>query len=66
MAHNETIGIAHYRTGEMTQLLRALTIVPEDPGSIPSCHVATHNCPLTPVPGDLTPMAKLPCTQNKK
>lgn len=30
-------------TGEMTQWLRALAALPEDPGLIPSTHVAAHN-----------------------
>ena len=30
--------------GEMAQRLRALTALPEDPGSIPSTHMAAHNC----------------------
>ena len=29
--------------GEMAQQLRALTILPEDPGSIPSTHMAAYN-----------------------
>ena len=29
---------------EMAQQLRALTALPEDPGSIPSTHMAAHNC----------------------
>ena len=41
----------------MVHWLRALTAVPEDWGSIPSTHMAAHNC-LTLVPGDLIPMAK--------
>jgi hypothetical protein len=28
----------------MTQQLRALTALPEDPGSIPSSHMAAHSC----------------------
>ena len=39
-------------TGEMVQWLRALAPLPEDPGSIPSTHMAAHNG-LTPVPKDL-------------
>ena len=31
-------------TGEMAQWLRALTALSEDPGSIPSTHMAAHNC----------------------
>jgi hypothetical protein len=31
------------RTGEMAQWLRALTAFPEDPSSIPSNHMETHN-----------------------
>ena len=30
--------------GEMAQWLRALDALPEDPGSIPSTHMAVHNC----------------------
>ncbi|KAK7798640.1 hypothetical protein U0070_002731 [Myodes glareolus] len=30
--------------GEMAQRLRALTALPEDPGLIPSTHMAAHNC----------------------
>ena len=30
--------------GEMAQWLRALTALPEDPGSILSTHMAAHNC----------------------
>ena len=33
-----------WRAGEMAQWLRALTAPPEDPGSIPSTHMAAHNC----------------------
>lgn len=29
--------------GKMIQYLRALASLPEDPGSIPSIHVAAHN-----------------------
>ena len=36
----------------MAQWLRVLVALPEDPGSIPSIHMAAHDC-LTPVPGDL-------------
>jgi hypothetical protein len=32
------------RAGEMTQRLRALAVLPEDSGSIPSTHMATHSC----------------------
>ena len=28
----------------MAQQLRALTALPENPGSIPSTHMAAHNC----------------------
>ncbi|CAO2645611.1 hypothetical protein LEMLEM_LOCUS27546 [Lemmus lemmus] len=28
----------------MAQWLRALTALPKDPGSIPSTHMAAHNC----------------------
>jgi hypothetical protein len=37
-------------TGEVAQRLRALTALSEDPGSIPSNHMATQP-PVTPVPG---------------
>ena len=30
--------------GEMAQWIRALAALPEDPGSIPSTHMAAHNC----------------------
>jgi hypothetical protein len=30
--------------GEEAQWLRALAAFPEDPGSIPSAHMAAHNC----------------------
>jgi len=33
-----------YGSGEMAQQLRTLDALPEDPGSIPSIHVAAHNC----------------------
>jgi hypothetical protein len=29
--------------GEIAQQLETLTVLPEDPGSIPSTHIATHN-----------------------
>lgn len=32
------------RAKEMTQMLRALIVLPEDLGSNPSNHVAAHNC----------------------
>jgi hypothetical protein len=32
------------RAGEIAQKLRALTALPEDPGSVPSTHIAAHNC----------------------
>jgi hypothetical protein len=32
------------RAGEVAQRLRALAALPEDPGSIPSIHIAAHNC----------------------
>jgi hypothetical protein len=31
-------------TGAMVQWLKALTALPEVQGSIPSIHMATHNC----------------------
>jgi hypothetical protein len=33
----------HSGTGEMAQQLRALAAFPEDPGSIPSTYMASHN-----------------------
>ena len=30
--------------GEVAQQLRALASLPEDPGSVPSTHMAAHNC----------------------
>ena len=39
---------------EAAQQLRALAVLPEDPGSIPSIHMAAHSCLLTPVPEDKT------------
>jgi hypothetical protein len=38
------IKISKLGAGEMTQWLRALTAFPEDLGSIPSTHMAAHNC----------------------
>ena len=32
------------RAGEVAQQLRALADLPEDLGSIPNTHMATHNC----------------------
>ena len=32
------------KAGEMAQWLRALTVLPEDPSSIPSTHMAAYNC----------------------
>lgn len=32
------------RAGEMAQQLRALAVLPEDSGSIPSTHMAAHAC----------------------
>ena len=34
---------AQERTGEVTQWLRALAALPEDPGLIPSTHITAHN-----------------------
>lgn len=45
----ENIGVG---AGEMSQRLRALPTVPEDPGTIPSTHTAAYKPLLTPVPGD--------------
>lgn len=42
-------------TGEMTQGLRALAALPEDPESIYSTHMVVHNYLLTPVPKDPMP-----------
>lgn len=42
--------------GEMTQLLRALVVLPEDPGLTPSICIAVQ---LTPVPGNLKPAYSL-------
>lgn len=42
-------------TGVMARWLRALTILPEDPGLVPSTHMAALNH-LTPVLGDLMPL----------
>jgi hypothetical protein len=38
----------------MAQQLKALAVLPEDTGSIPSNHVSSQ-LPVTPVPGDTTP-----------
>ena len=35
--------------GEMAQWLRALTVLPEDLGLIPSTHKAAHNYPQHPL-----------------
>jgi hypothetical protein len=35
----------------MAQRLRVLTDLPEDPGSIPSMHMAAHNCLLLQIQG---------------
>jgi hypothetical protein len=35
--------IAVMEPGEMAPQLRALTALPQDPGSIPSTHTAAHN-----------------------
>ena len=34
----------NWRTRETAQLLKALAVLPEVPGSIPSTHKAAHNC----------------------
>jgi len=39
----------------VAQWLRALASLPEDPGSVPSTHMAAHNSLQTPVAEDLTP-----------
>ena len=39
----------------MTQLLRALIALAEDPGSVLSTHMVSQSS-LTPVPGDLFPL----------
>jgi hypothetical protein len=51
------------RVGVMTQQLRVLAALTEDSGSIPSIHMAAHNC-VTPIPGDLTPSHRHICRQN--
>ena len=40
----QTIPMGNIGAGEMAQRLRALTAFPEDLGSIPSSHMAAHNC----------------------
>ena len=46
----------------MAQWLRALTVLPEDLGLIPSTHMEAHT--VTPVPGDLIPSHKYTCSEN--
>ena len=40
---------------EMAQKLRALAVLAEDLGSVPSSHTVPHNCLLTPVSGNAKP-----------
>ena len=42
-------------SGEMVQELRALTALPEVPGSIPSTYTVTYNCLLFQFQANLTP-----------
>ncbi|CAO2608825.1 hypothetical protein LEMLEM_LOCUS13963 [Lemmus lemmus] len=42
--HDKQIQESDTGLEEMAQRLRALTALPEDPGSIPSTHMAAHNC----------------------
>jgi len=51
-----------FRAGEIADPLRALTAL-QDPRSIPSIHMAAHNC-LTPVPEDLATHAHAHARQN--
>lgn len=37
--------------GEMAQWLKVLAVLPEEPGSISSIHIAAHNCMYFQVPG---------------
>ena len=39
-----TFKINYLGAGEMAQRLRALAVLPKDPGSIPSTHMAAHSC----------------------
>lgn len=43
--------------GWRDQWLRACTLPPEDPSSIPSNHVRCSQLPVTLAPGDLMPLA---------
>lgn len=43
--------ISTVEEGEMPQWVRALAILSEDLGGIPSTHLAVYNYLLTPVPG---------------
>ena len=45
---------------EVAQWLRALTVLPEELGSIPSNHMVAHNCLLAPRSDTLTQT----CRQN--
>ena len=38
------IKITGVEAGKMAQWLRTLAVLPKDPGSIPSPHMAAHNC----------------------
>ena len=49
------------RPGEMAQQLRALTVLPEDPDSVPSTHMTAHNFLYLQ---DLTPSHRNTCRQN--
>ena len=40
----QAVDISKCVAGEMAQWLRALVVLVKDPGSIPSTHVAAHNC----------------------
>jgi hypothetical protein len=40
----KTLKNMYNMTAEMAQWLRALTALPENQGSIPSTHMAIHNC----------------------
>jgi hypothetical protein len=53
--------------GAVTQLLRALTVLPQDPGLIPSTQMAASKLSVTPESDTLTQaysQAKHQCTQN--
>jgi hypothetical protein len=48
---------------ELAQWLRALAILPEENGSIPSTRMEAHNC-LAPVPNKLAPSHTHTCREN--